>query len=122
MSVLALVAMVFSPMPRPMPFGCFGFAFFFGDFGAELGVFFVFDRAAGFFAFGFGFFCVFAFFAHFGFFVFFRGCGGEIAREGGQAHRVRRGGGGKQREQQQDQQEGEDLAHRPFIGRAAVRL
>jgi hypothetical protein len=42
MGRLALVAMGLTPMPL----GFFGFAFFFGDFGAELGVFFVFDRAA----------------------------------------------------------------------------
>lgn len=94
-----------------MPFGFFRFPFFFGDFGAELGVFFVFDRAAGFF----GFFSVFTFLACFGFFVFFCGRGGEVARERGQAQRVRGGGAGQQREQQQDKQEGE-LAHRFFIG------
>ena len=122
-SGLFLVAMVLPPMSGSRPFGRFGFAFFFGDFGAELGVFFVFDRAAGFF--GFDFFPVFgfvAFFAGFGFFVFFRGRGGQVARQDRQAQRVRRGGGGDQREQQQDQQEGEELAHRPFIGTAAAPL
>jgi hypothetical protein len=120
MGGLALVAVVFSSVPGSMPFGCFGFAFFCGEFGAEPGVFFVFDRAAGFF--GLDFFFAFAFFACFGFFVFFGGRGGEGTWEGGQAQRLCRGGGGEQREQQQDQQEGKDLAHRPFIGRAAERL
>jgi len=104
-------------------FGFFGFPFFFRDFGAELDVFFVFDRAAVFF--GFVFFGTFAFFARFGFFrffVFFGSRGSKIAGERGHAQRVRRGDGGEQREQQQDQQEGEELAHRPFIGRAAAVL
>lgn len=108
--------MVLCSMPGSVPFGCFEFAFFFGDFGAELDVFFVFDRAAGFFAFGIDFF------ARFEFFVFFTGRGGEVARQRRQAQRLRRGGGGEQREQQHDQQEGEELAHRPFIGTAAERL
>lgn len=76
-------------MPGSMPFGFFGFAFFFGNFGAELDVFFVFDRAARFFTFAFSFFSAFAFVARFGFFVFFGGRGGEVAGEGGQAQRLR---------------------------------
>ena len=109
MNGLALVAMVFSSMPGSMPFGFFGFAFFFFfDFGAELGVFFVFDRAASFFAFVFDFVVRFEF-------VVFRGRGGEAPRGTGQAQRLRRGGAG-QREQQQDEEELEKLAHRPFIG------
>ncbi len=110
--------MVFSAMPGSMLLGFFGFAFFFGDFGAELDVFFVFDRAAGFFAFAFGFFSAFAFVARFGFFVFFFGGGGEGAGEGGQAQRLRRGRGSEQ----QGQQEGEEFAHLPFIGRTAGQL
>jgi hypothetical protein len=115
MNGLALVAMVFSSMPGSMRFGFFGFAFFGGDFGAELGVFFVFDRAAGFFAFAFGFFSVFDFVVRFRF-VFFRGRGGEVPRGTGRARRLCRGGAGQQREQQQDEEERKELAHRPFIG------
>lgn len=115
------MTVVFCPMPGSTPFGFRGFAFFFGDFGAELDVFFVFDRAAGFFA--FGFFPVFGFFGGFGFFAFFGGRSGEVAREGGQTECLRRGGGGQQREQQQDQQEGEkELGHRSFIGTATGLL
>jgi len=89
MSGLALVAMVFCPVPGSMPFGFCGFAFFFGDFGTELGVFFIFDRAAGFFTFGFCFFCFFAFFAGFGFSAFFDSRDSKIAGERGHAQRLR---------------------------------
>jgi hypothetical protein len=114
----ALVAMVLSSMLGPLLFGFF-FSF---DFGAELGVFFVFDGAARFFVFVFGFFSVFAFVACFGFFAFLRGRGGEVAGQGRDAQRLRRGGRGEQREQQEDEQEGEELAHRPFIGAATRPL
>jgi hypothetical protein len=113
---LAPVAMMFSSMPGSMPFGFFGFPFFCGDFGAELHVFFVFNRAAIFFGFGLVAFLGFRFFR----FVF--GGGDGFAWEVGHAQRVRRGGRRDQREQQEDEQEGKELAHRPFIGAAAGLL
>jgi hypothetical protein len=91
----------------------FGFPFFFGDFSAELYVFFVFDRAAVFFVFAFRFVGFFAF----RLFGFFFGRGWGFAGQPGQGQRVRRGGRDQQREQQEDEQEGE-LAHLPFIGTA----
>jgi hypothetical protein len=85
-------------------FGFLGFAFFLGDFGAELDVFFVFDRAAFFFGFGFLFIAVFGFVGFF--------CGfGRAADDVGQRQRRRRSGEDKQREEGEDQAEGK-LAHR----------
>jgi|GEM_PF-6928893 len=83
--------MVFCPVVASRPFGFFGFPFFGGDFGAELGVFFVFDRAAVFFVFGFHF--EFALLAGFVFVAFFTRRGGEFGGHDGQAQRLRRGGG-----------------------------
>jgi hypothetical protein len=93
MNGFALVAMVSSSMPGSMSFGLFGFSgfpFFCGDFGAELHVFLVFDRAALFFRFGFVVFFDFRFFR----FVFGRGEG--VAVEAWDVQRVRRGGRGQQ--------------------------
>jgi hypothetical protein len=88
-------------------FGFLGFPVFCGDFGAELHVFFVFDRAAVFTAFSF----VFAVdFALVGFFI---SGFGWAADDIGQGQRRRRSGNGKQREESEDQEKGQP-AHRPL--------
>ena len=111
---LALVAMVLCPLLGSRQFSFFGFAFFFRDFGAELNVFFVFDRAAFFFGFDLDFVPVFAFVfpAGFGFVV----CGqrDDAVGIGRRRHRSRRGGG-EQRQEQEDREEEVELAHRPLL-------
>jgi hypothetical protein len=86
-------------------FGFLGFPFFFGDFGAELHVFFVFDRAAVFFG--------FVFIAVFGFVGFFISGFGRAADDAGRRQGGRWSGDGEQREEGEDQEKGQ-LAHRPF--------
>jgi hypothetical protein len=98
------------------PFGFFGVPFFCGGFGAELHVFLVFDRAAVLRGFELLAFFAFRFFR----FVFDRG--NWLAGEAGTAHGLRRGGGGEERGQQEDEQEGQELAHRLFIGNSPELL
>jgi len=97
-------------------FGFGHFPFFFGgDFGAELDVFFVFDRAVV----GVHFF-VFVrtrFVAVFGFFV----RRGQRRGRQGQAHCLRRDGGSTENEQGQKQGD-KQFSHRPTIGVSAILL
>src|SRR6476646_8876747 len=97
MSGLALVPVVLCPTVRSMALGFFGFAFF------------VFDRAAFFFGFVFGF--EFVFVAGFSFVAFFAGRRDHRAGVDRQGDRLGRGGAAARDQQQRGQEAEKELAH-----------